>query len=123
MSTILLSIKPQFARSIFAGSKQYEFRKNRSRADVDHIVFYVSSPERKVVGEAMIDEVLDGAPADVWEQSRQAAGITEDFYNAYYAGRDRAIAYKLKDVSMYETPRPLSDYGIRQAPQSFVYLN
>lgn len=43
-------------------------------------------------------------------------------YFSYYAGKDKAIAYKLKDVVIYEKPKALSDYGIRQAPQSFVYL-
>jgi predicted transcriptional regulator len=38
-------------------------------------------------------------------------------------GKDKAIAYKLKDVVVYDTPKDLSDYGISQAPQSFVYLD
>ena len=42
---------------------------------------------------------------------------------SYYAGKDKAIAYKLKDVIVYDTPKELSDYGISQAPQSFVYLD
>ena len=54
--------------------------------------------------------------------AKTAAGITKKFYFSYYAGKDKAIAYKLKDVVIYEKPKALSDYGIRQAPQSFVYL-
>ncbi len=50
------------------------------------------------------------------------AGITKKFYFSYYSGKDKAIAYKLKNVVIYEKPKAFSDYGIRQAPQSFVYL-
>lgn len=44
------------------------------------------------------------------------------FYFSYHSGKDKAIAYKLKNVAIYEKPKALSDYGIRQAPQFFVYL-
>lgn len=75
-----------------------------------------------MVGEATIDKILEGTPKEIWEIAKTAAGITKKFYFSYYAGKDKAIAYKLKDVVIYEKPKALSDYGIRQAPQSFVYL-
>lgn len=122
MSTMLLSIKPKYAKVILEGKKQYEFRKTRPKAGVDRIIFYASSPQKQVVGEAVIDEILEGTPKEIWEIARTAAGITKKFYFSYYSGKDKAIAYKLKDVMIYEEPKKLSDYGIRQAPQSFIYL-
>lgn len=122
MSTMLLSIKPKYAKVIFQGKKQYEFRKSRPKVEVSRIIFYASSPQKQVVGEAVIDEILEGAPKEIWEIAKIAAGITKKFYFSYYAGKDKAVAYRLKDVIIYEKPRDLSDYGIRQAPQSFVYL-
>lgn len=122
MSAILLSIKPKYAKVILEGKKQYEFRKSRPKDGVDQIIFYASSPQKEVVGEATIDKILEGTPTEIWEIAKTAAGITKRFYFSYYAGKDKAIAYKLKDVVVYEKPKALSDYGIRQAPQSFVYL-
>lgn len=122
MSTMLLSIKPKYARVILEGKKQYEFRKTRPKAGVNRIIFYASSPQKQVVGEAVIDEILEGTPKEIWEIARTAAGITKKFFFSYYSGKDKAIAYKLKDVMIYEEPKKLSDYGIRQAPQSFIYL-
>ena len=107
---------------ILEGKKQYEFRKTRPKAGVNRIIFYASSPQKQVVGEAVIDEVLEGTPKEIWEIARTAAGITKKFFFSYYSGKDKAIAYKLKDVMIYEEPKKLSDYGIRQAPQSFIYL-
>lgn len=123
MSTMLLSIKPQYAKVILEGKKQYEFRKSKPKNGVDRIIFYASSPQKQVVGEAAIDKILEGTPKEIWEIAKTAAGITRKFYFSYYAGKDKAIAYKLKDVKIYENPKELSDYGIRQAPQSFVYLD
>ncbi len=123
MSTMLLSIKPKYAKVILEGNKLYEFRKSKPKAGVDRIIFYASAPQKEVVGEATIDEILEGTPKEVWEIAKSAAGITKKFYFSYYAGKDKAIAYKLKDVVVYETPKCLSEYGLNQAPQSFVYLD
>jgi predicted transcriptional regulator len=120
---MLLSIKPKYAKVILEGKKRYEFRKSKPKEGVNRIIFYASAPQKQVVGEATIDEILENTPKEIWEIAKTAAGITRKFYFSYYAGKDRAIAYKLKDVVTYETPKELSDYGIRQAPQSFVYLD
>lgn len=123
MSTMLLSIKPKYAKVILEGKKQYEFRKSKPKEGINRIIFYASSPQKQVVGEAAIDQILEGTPEEIWEIAKMAAGITKKFYFSYYAGKDKAVAYKLKDVMIYDTPKALSDYGISQAPQSFIYLD
>lgn len=123
MSTMLLSIKPKYAKVILEGKKQYEFRKSKPKEGINRIIFYASSPQKQVVGEAAIDQILEGTPEEIWEIAKIAAGITKKFYYSYYAGKDKAVAYKLKDVMIYDTPKALSDYGISQAPQSFIYLD
>ena len=123
MSTMLLSIKPEYAKVILEGKKQYEFRKIKPKEYVNHIILYASSPQKQVVGEAVIDEILEGTPKEIWEIAKSAAGITRKFFFSYYAGKDKAVAYKLKDVVTYKVPKELSDYGISQAPQSFIYLD
>lgn len=122
MSAILLSIKPEYAKAILEGKKGYEFRKVRCKAGVNKIVFYATVPWSKVVGEAEIEGVLEGNPSDIWEQTKDAAGITRDKYDKYYHGHDRAVAYKLRNAIAYDPPRNLSDYGIDHVPQSFIYL-
>ena len=123
MSTMLLSIKPKYAKVILEGKKQYEFRKSKPKSGVNRIIFYASSPQKQVVGGATIGRIIEGTPKDIWEIAKTAAGITKEFYYSYYDGKDKAIAYKLKDVVIYDKPKNLEDYGIMQAPQSFIYLD
>ncbi|MBR4093562.1 MAG: ASCH domain-containing protein [Oscillospiraceae bacterium] len=123
MSTMLLSIKPQYAKVILEGKKQYEFRKNKPKQNVTHIIFYASSPQKEVVGEAEIESILEGTPNEIWEIAKTAAGITKKFFFSYYQGKNKAFAYKLKNVKVYNEPKSLSDYGLKQAPQSYVYIN
>jgi predicted transcriptional regulator len=122
MSAMLLSIKPKYVKVIFEGRKSYEFRKSKPKKDVDQIIFYASSPQKEVVGEAIIEEILEGTPKEIWEIAKSASGITKRDFLAYYKGKEKAFAYKLKDVVIYNVPRKLSSYGIIQAPQSFIYV-
>lgn len=123
MSTMLLSIKPKYAKVILQGEKEYEFRKKRCRDGITKIVFYSSSPQKQVVGEAEIEEIIEGSPTKIWEIAKHAAGITRKAFYDYYRGRHTAVAYKLKNVVVYEEPKELSDYGISHAPQSYVYID
>lgn len=122
MSAMLLSIKPEFVKNILRGTKEYEFRKCKPRNDVDHLFIYETAPRKKVVAEADVERIVEGSPDEVWNIAHNAAGISEGFYYSYYEGRDKAIALKLVNVEVFDTPRNLSDYGLRCAPQSYAYV-
>lgn len=119
---MLLSIKPEYIKAILAGQKKYEFRKRRCKTGVSKIIFYSTAPESRVVGEAEIEDIIEGDPSEIWEQTKEAAGIAKDKYFMYYHGYSNAVAYKLKNVIAYDQPKKLSDYGISHVPQSFIYL-
>lgn len=123
MCTILLSIKPEYVEKILGGSKRYEFRRSVARRAVDKILIYSSSPEQKVVGEVKVDEVLFDTPDKLWQVTRASAGISRRKYDEYFDGKDGAYAYKLGEVSVYESPKVLADFDVKFPPQSFMYLN
>lgn len=123
MSIMLLSIKPEYAKAILDGQKKYEFRKRRCKTVVNKIVFYSTAPESKVVGEAEIEDIIERSPAKIWELTKKVAGITRTKFFAYYHGYHNAVAYKLKNVVIYDPPKELSDYEIDHVPQSFIYLD
>ena len=122
MSGALLSINPQHVERILDGTKRFEFRKVKTRRDVNRIVIYSTSPVGLVVGEAEVTAVVEGHPAEVWEATQPFGGISREFFDEYYAGRDRAVAYQLGAVVEYGSPKSLAELGVKAAPQSFVYL-
>lgn len=71
MSTILLSIKPEYSNRIFNGTKKYEFRKHLAKKDVDKIIVYSSSPEQRVIGEVNVIETLSMKPSPLWELTKK----------------------------------------------------
>jgi Uncharacterized conserved protein len=119
---MLLSINPEYVESIFDGSKIYEYRKTRCREDVDKIIIYATAPQKQVVGEAEIDEILEDDVLSIWSQTKEYSGITYNFFRSYYKGKKKAIAYRLRNLIIYDEPRSLAYYGVSCAPQSYRYL-
>lgn len=119
---MLLPINPEHVENILLGTKRYEFRKIGCRRAVDRIVMYSTSPISMVVGEVEVLGVIDGTPQEVWEQTSEFSGVSKEFFDSYYRGRERAIAYKLGAAKKYRQPKCLAEFGIRAAPQSFVYI-
>ena len=122
MCRILLSINPEHVDNIKKDKKLYEFRKIQCKEKVDKIVIYSTFPVMKVVGEADVDDVIVDKPESVWDITSEYSGITKLFFDKYYKNKDKAVAYKLSNVIKYEQPKSLSNYGIKCAPQSFVYI-
>lgn len=119
---MLLSINPQHVENILNGTKRFEFRKVRSRREVRFILIYSTAPVGHVVGEVEVLGTVDGPLSEVWEHTRAHSGISKQFFDDYYSGRQRAVAYELGEVSVYPRPKTLMELGIRAAPQSFVYV-
>lgn len=122
MSTVLMSIKPEYVSNILNGKKKYEFRKNACKKEIEKMIIYSTSPISKVVGEARIEKVYIDTPTRIWQLTSKYAGINREAYEHYYEGRNSAVAYKLSDVIRYEVPRKLEEYGIKSAPQSYYYI-
>lgn len=123
MESILLSIKPEYVKRIFGGSKQFEFRKRLADKIVQRIYIYETAPTMQVVGEAQILGVLSDAPTALWEKTKEKAGISRDKFREYFKGCKTAYAYKLGEVTKYELPKELIEFNTKQPPQSFVYIS
>lgn len=122
MKTILLSINPEYVEKIFEGKKEFEFRKILCKKQINKIIIYATSPVMKIVGEADIIDVIIDNPETVWTKTYRKAGISKQFYDQYFQNKRKAVAYKLGNIKKYDSPMDLSEYGIKYAPQSFVYV-
>lgn len=122
MAIILISIKPQFVEKILSGEKMFEFRKTLPAQRVDKILIYSSYPVCAVVGEAEVLNIISTSPKKLWEETKNQSGIDSEFFFKYFAGKDTAYAYKLGKITKYPIAKRLSDFGVKCAPQSFVYI-
>ena len=69
MCSILISINPEHVENIFNGTKKYEYRKIKCKQDIDKIIIYSTSPIMKIVGEAKVEEILEGSPEKILQKN------------------------------------------------------
>ena len=119
---IIISINPEHVENILNGTKKYEYRKIAAKKDVSSIIIYETTPIKRIVAEAEIIEVLMFEPEILWDKTKDASGISKEFFDDYFQNREIAYAYKLGKIKVYKQPKTLCDYGIKAAPQSFVYV-
>lgn len=119
---ILISINPEHVANIINGTKKYEYRKIAAKQDVSSIIIYETTPIKRIVAEAEIAEVIMLPPEKLWEQTKEASGISKDFFDRYFKNRQIAYAYRLGEVRIFDTPKTLLEYGVKAAPQSFIYI-
>lgn len=120
---VLLSIKPNFAKKIFEGTKKYEFRKVIfKQKGITKIIVYASAPISMVIGEFEIDTIICDDPSSLWNITHKHAGIDLDYFNLYFSDRERGYAIKIKNARLYENNLCIkSEFG-KTPPQSFVYV-
>lgn len=120
---VLLSIKPQFVEKILNGTKKYEFRKTLyKRRDITTVVVYASSPVQRVVCEFNVDGFLTEGVEELWEKTKDEAGISKEFYKSYFYGKEKACAIQIGKLKRFKRAKTLADYNVKQAPQSWRYI-
>ncbi|MEK4063265.1 MULTISPECIES: ASCH domain-containing protein [Paenibacillus] len=107
---VLLSIKPQFVDRIFSGEKKYEYRKNIfKRTDISRVIIYATAPVSRVVGEFEIDTIICKDINSLWEETKNDAGIDEQFFFEYFTEKEKGYAIKIKKHKQYIQSRALND--------------
>lgn len=120
---IILSIKPEFVKEIFAGRKKYEYRKTMFTKSIDSVIIYSTMPEGKFVGEFLIDKIEVDTPSALWSKTNQASGISKQYFDQYFNNRKKGYAIKIASIKKYSKPiNPHSVIDSFVAPQSFRYL-
>lgn len=120
---VVLSIKPEFAEKIFDGTKKFEFRRTVFKnPNVKKVVVYASAPISKIIGEFEIEEILHNELNSLWNITKHLSGITEDYYQSYFDGKETGFAIKIKKTKKYNTNYCIKEKFGLMPPQSFAYL-
>lgn len=122
---VLLSIKPEFAERIFDGTKRFEFRRSifRNRS-VRTVVVYVTQPVGMIVGEFDVAGIIVSTPDSLWQRTCAHAGISREFFNSYFEGRESAYAIEVADVRRFAAPiEPRLAIDNFTPPQSYMYVS
>lgn len=124
---LLVSIRPQYADCIFAGSKRVELRRVRPRLEPgQEVLVYVSSPAMELRGTFTVKKVEERTPRRLWHSVKRFAGISKAEFDDYFRGATQAYAIHIDDVEEFDAPVSLTDIRARiprfRPPQSYHYL-
>jgi type I restriction enzyme S subunit len=121
---VLLSIRPQYAKSIISGQKKYEFRKIIFNDKyVNTVYVYVTSPVKKIIGAFKIGKIVRDCPENLWDQLNEFSGLDEAEFFAYFKNSRVGYAIEIKYVETFEEPiDPQALIPNFTPPQSFCYL-
>ncbi|HGM8684778.1 TPA: ASCH domain-containing protein [Streptococcus pyogenes] len=116
----IISIKPQFVDEIMKGNKRFEFRKSFLKSIPDRCYIYSTKPVGKIVGFFTIKQVLTDNPEKIWELTHKKSGITKDFFDEYYSGKDKAVAIQIDRLFRFKKPKNYEDIDpTGKIPQSY----
>jgi len=119
---VLLSIKPKYARAILAGEKEVEFRKTRFAKQVEKVYIYSSSPDQKILGHFVIENIIADTPEKLWKKFKNVGSINRADFFEYFENKDLAYAIKIKSYKKYKSPiNPKDIFKKFTAPQSYIY--
>jgi len=120
----LLSIQPEYIRSIVTGKKKVEFRRHKFAKPVEHIVIYGTRPIQKIVAYFRVSHITLASPHELWGKYQQVAGIGKRVFQEYFKGANEAVAIGIESVMILSNPVALHKISKELTPpQSFTYLS
>lgn len=126
MASILLSIHPNYAEAILAGTKRWEYRRRgpRFKVRLARLYLYATTPVSMIIGEAG-SWIWADTPEYVWYHTMDGAGISKDDFFDYAKGYEEIAVFEIMPESLkrYERARPLRDFGVVRPPQSWRYID
>lgn len=116
----IMSIKPEFVSEMIKGTKKFEYRKSFLKEIPEKCYIYSTLPVGKVVGYFTIRKVHRSGVQEIWIRTKKSSGITKSFYNAYYSGKEKAVAIEIENLVIFDEFMDYSDFDKKgKVPQSY----
>ena len=125
--TKLFSIKPKYSERIYNHEKLVEFRKqNVNIVKNETCLVYSSSPQKQLSGYFIVENKIRTTIENLWEITKQQAGITYFEFKEYFKGCTHGTAIFLKKINKFTKTISLSELRILitnfRPPQSYCNL-
>lgn len=95
---ILVSIKPAYADLILQGVKTIELRRRfpKAVATGTKIFIYSTTPTQKVVGYALISNILNLTLRELWDIAGKPSCVSYDYFQMYFRGLEKGFGIILE---------------------------
>jgi predicted transcriptional regulator len=118
-SAVILSIKPEYARQILAGTKTIELRRSPMGLEPrDVVLVYISAPDQCLGFWFRISKIETLPVEEMWRRHQDRLGIERDPYANYFEGSPTATGLHVVDVHPLKPEIPLAE--VRKLVPDFV---
>lgn len=127
LNDILISVDQRHVARMLAGTKTLELRRRAVRILPNSRVWiYSKVPRGHVEAIAIVEKVVQAAPAIIWQNYGERCGVSKREFEEYYRGLDVGCAILFKEINKLSTMLSLQDIRARvssfQPPQFFKRL-
>ncbi|PPE04357.1 hypothetical protein EELLY_v1c03620 [Entomoplasma ellychniae] len=123
MKNIILPINPTYSKKIINKTKLFEYRTRMPSTKIKYIYIYATKPICKIIAKVEVIELISFTPNELWKITKNESGITKEYFDNYFKGKNIAHAYRLGNIHKFLKPKNLKEFGINFIPQSFVYTD
>lgn len=122
-TVIVMAIKPKYAKAIYEGKKNWEFRKVPPPL-FKTIYLYESAPVSAITGAVVFGEAVTGVPLSVWEIVKKNRCFTKNLAGISlcdleeYAGKKLVTALRVTEAARLNMPIPL----VGKPPQNWGHF-
>lgn len=122
--TIVLPIRPNYARLIYDGKKSIELRRRSPLRIPQWIFVYETSPLGRVTGWLEVERVEIVKPRTAWTRFARRIGAPSRVVRRYLAGATSAVLIYIRRASRLVRSISPQRLGLRSGTlQSFAYLS
>lgn len=119
-----MSIKPKYAEQIICGRKKIELRKRIPTISTgDMIVFYESTPVKRITLYCEVSDIIKISPAKLWNEYNNLLAIEREHYETYFSNKSTAYGIELKNIVRTEHIKLCQLSENLRPPQSYRYLS
>jgi predicted transcriptional regulator len=95
-SDAIISIHPDYANAILAGTKTIELRRRVPDLSAGtRLWIYATQPRGAVVGHVTVKDVIRASPGVIWNEHRNGTAVEYKAFKAYFNGSERGVAIHL----------------------------
>lgn len=124
---IIITLPTKLANLIYEGEKTIEVRKTWPyHFDILNDVVYICEKGTGLVTGMFTIEAVTASkdPGQVWNEHHKAICIDKQWWDKYAETAKELFLWHIKYTEHFQTKYPLLKYfGVKKAPQSYVYTN
>lgn len=117
-----MTVPVPLAMAIAEGRKLVEFRKKLPIRSVDFLFVCGAGTGGKILAEAKISAIQNLDPVVAWNKFSLTAGVSEALFFEYVGSASTIGCIELTNA-VAVTGKFLHHFGVKQAPQNFIYAS